>query len=75
MRKYSIGIQNDQINVDTITLQHLIKDGWTIHSTFEKESFIKLNDGTLIRIFNNDLQHLKSELRNTLIEQIINQKE
>lgn len=75
MRKYSIGIQHDQINVDTITLHHLTKDGWTIHSTFEKESFIKLNDGTLIRIFNKDLQHFKSELRNILIEQIINQKE
>ena len=71
MRKYIISIQHEQIEVDINGLKHLIKDDWTIFASFTNESFIKLNDGTLIRMYNKDLKDLQSEIRNITIEQII----
>lgn len=68
--RYIVGIADGDVEMTAQNL-HRILLGSKIHSVFQKETFIKLETGVLIRVFNQDLERLKSEIRDNLIDLLL----
>jgi hypothetical protein len=67
---FTIGLAHEEVEMNLKSLNQLLS-GSTIHASFITETFFKLKDGQLIKMYNDDIERFKIESRDLKINDLI----